>query len=499
MNIQQKSPTKFDNSYFRELDGFYVPWKGGGFPAPKLLKFNDSLAQELDLDATGMDDEAKAATFSGNALPDGSEPLAQVYAGHQFGGFSPQLGDGRALLVGEVIDQAGNRRDIQLKGSGRTPFSRQGDGKAGIGPVLREYLIGEAMHALGVPTTRALAAVATGESILRQEGSIPGAVLTRVAASHIRVGTFQYFAARGETDKIRRLADYSIDRHYPALASDADIENRYLALLEAVGSAQASLVAHWMGLGFVHGVMNTDNMTISGETIDYGPCAFMDAFDPAAVFSSIDHQGRYAYANQPAIAQWNLARFAETLLALIDNDADQAVEKATAVVTGFGDAYKREWLAIMRAKLGLGEERDGDFELANGLASAMHKGRADFTQTFRALSKAVTGSVDEARALFEPVQEFDAWLERWSARREQEDGTARDIAAAMDRINPVYIPRNHKVEEALLAATKEGDLAPFNALLDAVTDPFGERDGLETFARPAPAEFNDAFMTFCGT
>src|ERR671912_2477557 len=330
----------FDNTYARELEGFYVPWKAAQVARPKLVKFNRELAEELGLDAGALDSEEGARIFAGNETPGGALPLAQAYAGHQFGGFVPQLGDGRALLLGEVIDRNGRRRDIQLKGSGPTPFSRAGDGRAALGPVLREYLIGEAMHALGVPTTRALAAVVTGEPVYR-ERALPGAVLTRVAASHVRVGTFQFFAARGEQGKVGRLADYVIDRHYPALKDDP---SRYLGLLEQVCDRQAALIASWMHVGFIHGVMNTDNMTISGETIDYGPCAFMDHYDPATVFSSIDTQGRYAYANQPRIAQWNLARLAETLLPLIDADANRAIARATEVISDFPHQYERHWL-----------------------------------------------------------------------------------------------------------------------------------------------------------
>ena len=327
----------FDNTYARELEGFYVPWKATQVARPSLVKFNRELARELGLDADALDSEEGARIFAGNEIPEGAAPLAQAYAGHQFGGFVPQLGDGRALLLGEVIDRNGHRRDIQLKGSGPTPFSRAGDGRAALGPVLREYLIGEAMHALGIPTTRGLAAVLTGEPVFR-ESALPGAILTRVAASHIRVGTFQFFAARGEEAKVRRLADYVIDRHYPELKDDA---NPYLGLLERVCDRQAALVANWMHVGFIHGVMNTDNMAISGETIDYGPCAFMDHYDPATVFSSIDTHGRYAYANQPRIAHWNLARFGETLLSLIDADRNRAIARATEVVNAFPERYER--------------------------------------------------------------------------------------------------------------------------------------------------------------
>src|SRR5262245_35974449 len=339
----------FDNTYARELEGFYVAWNAAQAARPQLVQLNRELAEELGLDADALDSEEGARIFVGSATPDGAMPLAQAYAGHQFGGFVPQLGDGRALLLGEVIDRNGNRRDIQLKGSGPTPFSRAGDGRAALGPVLREYLMGEAMHALGIPTTRALAAVVTGEPVYR-ESALPGAILTRVAASHIRVGTFQFFAARGEPAKVRRLADCVIERHYPELKGDT---NQYLELLQRVCDRQAALIASWMHVGFIHGVMNTDNMAISGETIDYGPCAFMDQYNPATVFSSIDARGRYAYANQPKIAQWNLARFAETLVFLIDGDEKRAIARATEVINAFPQQYERYWLKGMRAKLGL--------------------------------------------------------------------------------------------------------------------------------------------------
>src|SRR6266403_3491736 len=355
---------------------------------PRLLRFNHALAAELGLDIGDLDAEALAATFSGNVLPPRVEPIAMAYAGHQFGHFVPQLGDGRAILLGEVQGRAGMRRDIHLKGTGRTPFSRDGDGRAALGPVLREYLVSEAMHALGIPATRALAAVATGEAVYRERGALPGAVLTRVAASHVRVGTFQYFAARGDADAVRRLADYVIERHYPDVGSAA---NPHLEVLRSVMQRQARLVAGWMHVGFIHGVMNTDNMTVSGETIDFGPCAFMDAYDPATVFSSIDHMGRYAYANQAPAAQWNLARFAETLLACIDPQTDRAIELATGVIADFSRQFDEHWLAGMRRKLGLFTEEDGDLALIRGLLDAMQRGGADFTATFRRLCAAAEG------------------------------------------------------------------------------------------------------------
>lgn len=495
MNIQTPAMPRFafDNSYARDLDGFFVPWKAAEAPEPKLLAFNRDLAAELGLDADALGGPVGVDIFSGNVPPEGAEPLAQAYAGHQFGGFTPQLGDGRALLLGEVVDAKGRRRDIQLKGSGRTPFSRSGDGKAAIGPVLREYLIGEAMHALGVPTTRALAAVATGDLVYR-ETPLPGAVLTRVAASHLRVGTFQFFAARGEHERVRQLADYAIQRHYPAVAQ---AESPFLAFYEAVVDAQARLVARWMSLGFIHGVMNTDNMTISGETIDYGPCAFMDAYAADRFFSSIDTQGRYAFGNQPPIAQWNLVRLAETLVPLVDEDQDKAVEKLTAAVSAFQQHYVGYWTAEMRAKLGLGEPAEGDVDLASGLLEAMAEGEADFTRAFRALSAAAQGDDAPFIAEFSSPVLATEWLGRWRERSSAETRAPENRAAAMDRANPVYIPRNHKVEEAL-AAAEAGDVAPFERMLAVVTQPFAEIAGAEDFAEPAPKD-SAPYKTFCGT
>ena len=486
---------RFDNSYARELEGFYVPWKGAEVPAPRMIRFNRELAMELGIDAEALDSDTGAEIFAGHAAPEGATPLAMAYAGHQFGGFSPQLGDGRALLLGEVIDIHGKRRDIHLKGSGRTPFSRGGDGKAVLGPVLREYIIGEAMHALGVPSTRALAAVTTGEQVMRQDGPEQGAVLARVASSHLRVGTFQFFAARGETERLRQLADYAIARHYPELEGQPD---RYLGLLAAVRDRQAALIAKWMHLGFVHGVMNTDNMTISGETIDYGPCAFIDSYDPAMVFSSIDQHGRYAYGNQPKIAQWNLARLAETLLDLINpDDSDDAVRQASEAINGFPESYERAWLAGMRAKLGLEREEPEDIDIATGLLAVLETQGADFTRVFRSLSSAASGDAAATRALFDNAAGFDLWLPLWQARFAREFAAAEDRIAAMDRVNPVYIPRNHMVEAALASATK-GDLAPFERLVEVLADPFAERPGLEVFALGAPSDFGP-YTTYCGT
>ena len=497
----------FDNSYARELEGLYAHVQASHVPAPRLLRFNQALAAELGLDLDGFDHATLAALFAGMQVPAGATPLAQAYAGHQFGGFSPQLGDGRALLLGEVIDVLGRRRDIALKGSGCTPFSRGGDGKAAVGPVLREYLVGEAMHALGVPTTRALAAVSTGEQVQR-EGLLPGAVLTRVAASHVRVGTFQYFAAHGEIDKLRRLADYVIARHDPQLLGSAE---PYLGLLQAVAERQASLIARWMHLGFIHGVMNTDNMTISGETIDYGPCAFMEAYDPGAVFSSIDRQGRYTYSNQPQIARWNLARLAEALLPLMGSDVQRAIDQAMGVLDEFPARYEAHWLQGARAKLGLLEAQDGDLELAQDWLALLHSQAVDFTLAWRHLA-AVAAQAEGAapqgqvlppnalQAMFVDANALNAWLARWQARLAGEAAQPPgQRAAAMRAVSPIYIPRNALVEEALSAASDHGNLKPFEDFLAVLSQPFVERPGLDRYAQPAPPEVTANYQTFCGT
>lgn len=473
----------FDNSWVRDLPGTYLSVQPAPAPAPRLLAFNRALAAGLGFDPDALEADA-AAFFSGNRLPDGAEPVAQAYAGHQFGGFSPQLGDGRALLMGEVIAPDGRRFDIHLKGSGRTPFARGGDGKAAVGPMLREYLMGEAMAALGIPTTRALAVVATGAPVLR-ETELPGAVLARVASSHIRVGSFQFFAARGDHPQVKRLADYTIARHDPDLAG---AENPYLALFDAVIARQARLIAQWMGVGFIHGVMNTDNMALSGETIDYGPCAFMESYAPGTVFSSIDHGGRYAYANQPLILGWNLARLAEALLPLFDTDPDRAVDKANAALESIAPRYRQEWVAVMRGKLGLAGAKEGDGALADALLSAMEGQGADWTLTFRRLADAVGGDARGIAPLFNDPTALMAWLPRWQAR------LAPDAAARIRAANPAVIPRNHKVEEALNAATA-GDMAPFHALLAAITQPQVEA---EAYMLPAPQGFGP-HVTFCGT
>ncbi len=494
----------FDNTYARELPGLYTACRPAAAPAPALLFLNRALADELGLDVAALEGAAGAALFAGNLLPDGAEPLAQVYAGHQFGGFSPQLGDGRALLLGEVLDRRGQRRDIAFKGSGRTPYSRGGDGKAAVGPMLREVLIGEAMQGLGIPSTRALAVAATGERV-RRETALPGAVLTRVAASHLRVGTFQYFAARGEVDRLRQLADYAIARHDPALAGTP---GRHLALLRAVAERQARLIAQWMNVGFIHGVMNTDNMTISGETIDYGPCAFMEAFDPATVFSSIDHHGRYAYGNQPHIARWNLARLAEALLPLLaEGDDEAAVQQAVADVTAIIDAFPA-WFAEallqgQRAKLGLLQAADDDTALAADWLALLQTHGVDFTLAWRRLADAAAGDANPLRALFAEPAAPTRWLERWHARCAQEDAGRGDAGPAravrMCQVNPWIIPRNHRVEEALAAASDHNDLGALQGLLAALRRPFDEDPAFERYAEPAPAQVTAAYQTFCGT
>ncbi|NDW54535.1 YdiU family protein [Aliiroseovarius sp. PrR006] len=483
----------FDNSFVRELSGFYVDWKGAQVPDPKVLRLNRALADELGLDADHLETREGAEELVGMRIPDGGTSIAMAYAGHQFGGFSPQLGDGRALLIGELIDTDGKRRDLHLKGSGKTPFSRGGDGKAVLGPVLREYLMGEAMHALGIPTTRALAATTTGETILRQNGPEQGAVLARVAASHLRVGTFQFFAARGDHARVKQLADYAIARHYPEIA---DTDSPYLELFRQVQARQAALIAKWVHVGFVHGVMNTDNMTISGETIDYGPCAFIDAYSSDAVFSSIDRQGRYAFGNQPNLAQWNLARFAETLVLLINpEDQDAAIAQLMQVLEEFPALYQQHWLDGMRKKLGLSTARDEDLDLANDLHSLMQEAGSDYTRTFRALSRVADG---DATALdgFMTADGTKGWIARYQHRLTH-DGGNNARTDAMNAVNPIYIPRNHKVEEALTAAS-DGDMEVFDRLLEILSSPFDEQPGAEAFALPAPDGFGP-YTTYCGT
>ena len=473
---------QFDNSYARDLPGSFLRLMPDAAPAPEVVALNAELAHALGL---GDLSAHAAGWFSGAVIPPGADPIALAYAGHQFGGFSAQLGDGRAHLLGEFLDSKGQRFDLQLKGSGRTPFSRGGDGKAALGPMLREYLISEAMHALHIPTTRSLAVVATGETVRRDTGTLPGAVLARVAASHIRVGTFQFFSARGEVEKLRALMDYTIARHFPHLApGDA------LGLFDAVTARQARLIAQWMGVGFVHGVMNTDNMALSGETIDYGPCAFVETYAPGTVFSSIDRQGRYAYGNQPLILGWNLARLAETLLPFFHGESDRAVDLANERLEAIAGIYHDAWLAVMREKLALAGSDSADTALIADLHSEMAAQGADWTLTFRRLAEMTTTNA-RVWPLFSEGRMQDDWLPRWRARLRP------DAVAALLAANPAVIPRNHLVEAALDAATA-GDLAPFQALLAAIRDPFGSEIGREGFALPAPSGFGD-YVTFCGT
>jgi uncharacterized protein YdiU (UPF0061 family) len=475
--------------------------------APRLIKFNHALAADLGLDATGLDAAALAEIFSGNRRGLAAEPIAMVYAGHQFGQFVPQLGDGRAILIGEVRDRSGARRDIQLKGSGRTPYSRGGDGRAALGPVLREYLVSEAMHALGLPATRALAAVMTGDVVYREQ-PLPGAILTRVAASHVRVGTFQFFAARGDVAALKCLADYVIERHYPDAAGAA---NPYLELLNAVIRAQAALVAGWLNVGFIHGVMNTDNMSVAGETIDFGPCAFMDGYDSMTVFSSIDTRGRYAYAHQPKAAIWNLGRFAETLLPLLHPSGDTALGLGNEAVAAFVTLFDARWLEGMRRKLGFSAADEEDGELIRGLLEVMQRGGADFTLTFRRLSElagaeSTTESTTESSAeaalcgLFAAAETpaLRDWLERWRRRGSREAQTAPLRAAAMRCVNPAVIPRNHRIEQVIAAAVEHEDFAPFEALSEVLSRPYDDRAPGDYYAEPPRLE-ERVLQTFCGT
>ncbi|WP_123748615.1 protein adenylyltransferase SelO [Saccharothrix texasensis] len=470
--------------FARTLPELALAWRAEPAPAPNLLVLNERLAAELGLDAAWLRGPEGLRLLVGEQVPEGVTPVAQAYAGHQFGHYAPRLGDGRALLLGELPHADGRPRDLHLKGSGRTPFARGGDGLAAVGPMLREYVVSEAMHALGIPTTRSLAVVATGRPV-RRETVLPGAVLARVASSHLRVGSFQYARATGDVDLLRRLADHAIGRHHPEAVEAA---NRHLALFEAVVAAQASLVARWMLVGFVHGVMNTDNMTISGETIDYGPCAFMDAFDPATAYSSIDHAGRYAYGNQPRVAEWNLARLAEALLPLFADDEERAVAAAVEALGTFRARYDDAWSTGMAAKLGL--DHPAPAPLVDDLLALLRDNRVDHTSFHRRLGAAADGDTEPARELFLDLAGIDAWLVRWRALGPD--------AAAMRRVNPAYVPRNHLVEEALTAAT-EGDPAPLERLLDAVTAPYDERPGLDRYAEPAPERFAAAYQTFCGT
>ena len=485
----------FDNSYARLPAGFFARVMPTTVQAPRLIKVNAPLARELGLDPDALATPEGVDILAGRRIPAGAEPIAMAYAGHQFGQFVPQLGDGRAILLGEVVDRLGRRRDIQLKGAGPTPFSRRGDGRAALGPVLREYLVSEAMAAQGIPTTRALAAVSTGDMVVR-DTFLPGAVLTRVAASHVRVGTFQFFAARGDLEGVRQLADYVIARHDPDLAGRPD---RYRRLLDAVVARQAALVARWMHTGFIHGVMNTDNMAVSGETIDYGPCAFMDAYDPATVFSSIDHTGRYAYANQPVIAQWNLARLAECLLGVMAETPEEALPQAQQSIEGFKGLFQDAWIAGFRRKLGLREAREVDGDLVQALLDRMSRNTADFTLVFRRLGDAAADAQADGavRDLFIDPTAFDGWAADWRSRLAAEGGDPQARRAAMMATNPAVIPRNHLVEEAIEAAVSRGDLSPFEALGAVLAMPFDEPADA-AFVSP-PAADQRVYRTFCGT
>lgn len=518
----------FDNSYAKLPETFYSSLPPVPVRKPQAVILNDALAAELGLNPEWLNGEEAASVFGGNTLPEGAYPLAQAYAGHQFGGFN-RLGDGRAVLLGEQLTPGGRRVDIQLKGSGRTPFSRGGDGRAALGPMLREYIISEAMYALNIPTTRSLAVTATGEPI-RRETELPGAVLTRTAASHLRVGTFQYAAQWGGPDAVRTLADYAIERHYPEIeAADpvgdavagADGE-RYAAFLRGVVERQAALIAQWMLAGFIHGVMNTDNMTISGESIDYGPCAFLDAYDPSTVFSSIDTGGRYAYGNQPPIALWNLTRLAETLIPLLAEDTERAVEIAQGILGRFERLYLDAWFDGMRGKLGLFGREDEDEQLIADLLDLMKAFRADYTNTFVGLTFGVPAFDDEAGnaeldyagidaesgedrpANFPGADallssgEYRVWRERWQQRLERQTESRAEAEALMRRRNPAIIPRNHRVEEALAAASSEGDYEPLHRLVAALADPYAHSAGQAPYAQLAPDD-NAGYRTFCGT
>lgn len=486
MSVAPDMSVALQDRFFRELPEMAVRWQAETPADLRLLVLNERLAGELGLDAAWLRSPDGLRFLTGNLVPSTAVPVAQAYSGHQFGGFVPRLGDGRALLLGELVDEAGRMRDIALKGSGPTPFARGGDGLAAVGPMLREYIVSEAMHALGVPTTRSLAVVGTGRPVLR-EAELPGAVLTRVASSHLRVGSFQFAASTGDLGLLRRLADHAIARHHPDAAGAA---RPYLALFEAVVAVQASLIARWMLIGFVHGVMNTDNMTISGETIDYGPCAFMEAYDPDTVFSSIDFWGRYAYGNQPVVAGWNLARFAETLLPLLSDNVEEAVALAEQSFGVFQREYDAVWLSGMGAKLGISDVGPKDFQgLVDTLLELLKQSHVDHTSFFRHLGQAARGDAEPVRGLFIDLAGFDEWMSRWRALGPD--------AEVMDSANPIYIPRNHLVEETLTAATA-GDLGPLEQLLAAVTAPYDERPGLERYASPAPEDFGK-YQTFCGT
>jgi uncharacterized protein YdiU (UPF0061 family) len=479
---------KLDNSYTSLPEIFYTNVDLNPVRAPKLIILNEPLAETLGLKAEALKNNESIEVFGGNKIPQVGMPIAQAYAGHQFGYFT-MLGDGRALLLGEQLTPAGDRFDIQLKGSGRTPYSRGGDGRAAVGPMLREYIISEAMHALGISTTRSLAVVASGEPVYR-ETQLPGAVLTRVAASHIRVGTFEFAAKWGTVDDLRALADYTIQRHFPEIAS---VEEKYLLFLKEVVKRQASLISKWMLVGFIHGVMNTDNMVLSGETIDYGPCAFMDTYDPATVFSSIDRQGRYAYGNQPKIAAWNLARFAETLLPLLHDNGEEAVKIAQDAISNFPDIYHKNWFTGMRAKLGLISQEEQDETLVNDLLSIMKKQKVDYTNTFRALTFDKLGETE-----LHGNHEFTQWYEKWQLRLERQQETKDTVHELMRSSNPAVIPRNHRVEEALKAASEQGDYSVMERLVKVLSCPYAHSPEQAEYTT-LPEDGAGKYRTFCGT
>ena len=500
LHIKKTDPFDFDNSYARLPERFYEFIRPTPVAEPTLIKLNRPLAQHLGLDPEFLASPAGIKIFAGNNVPEGSEPLAMAYAGQQFGGWVPQLGDGRAILLGEIIDVEGVRRDIQLKGAGRTRYSRSGDGRAWIGPVLREYLVSEAMASLNIPTTRALAAVLTGEPVFREQ-TYPGAVITRVASSHIRVGTFQYFAARQDIQALQVLADHVINRHYPVAL---EAENRYLNLFENVVTQQAILIAKWMAVGFIHGVMNTDNVLISGETIDYGPCAFMDSYNPSTVFSSIDHMGRYAYENQPKIALWNLASLASSLIPIIDTDEDKAVKELEKALNAFNQQYEKAWASSLRGKLGLVEEQSGDIALAYELLKLMAVNEADFTLTFRRLSNLSGNGVRDNSetdgllgSLFNEAETLNNWLVKWRRRLAIEKRDDHTRQAAMRAVNPAYIPRNHRIEQVILAAL-DGDYKPFEVLTKILAAPFNDQEQYSNYQLP-PLPEEEIRQTFCGT
>jgi uncharacterized protein YdiU (UPF0061 family) len=483
----------FDNSYVALPHSFYASLEPVPVRKPGMAVFNQALAEALGLNTDVLSGDEGTAIFAGNRIPAGAEPIAQAYAGHQFGHFT-MLGDGRAILLGEHITPDGQRFDIQLKGSGRTPFSRGGDGRSALGPMLREYIISEAMHALGIPTTRSLAVVTTGEQVLRDPGPLPGGILTRIASSHIRVGTFEYVAARSDQTELRALADYTIQRHFPDLAH---ADNPYLAFLQAVMERQASLVAQWQGVGFIHGVMNTDNMALSGETIDYGPCAFMDAYDPATVFSSIDRQGRYAYKNQPVIAQWNLARFTETLLPLLHPDPKTSLTLGQEALAAFPDFFQHAWLSVMRAKLGLATAQADDISLIESLLTWMQRHEKDFTNTFRALAVEMVTETESKDASFQGA-DFQDWHARWQTRLSQQSESLEAARQRMLSHNPAVIPRNHRVEEALKAAVEENDFSVMQKLLTGLQTPYLEKPEASHYQLP-PEPNGIPYQTFCGT